>query len=187
MSSPFPGLTLTLHPPVPDPRAAEGFPPHPPLWALCLRQSRREHRAGTRTPPCRPAGRRVARAAGYRARRATRAAVPMPALRRSHDRHRGVRPRLRAELAPDPNKDRHVMSQTSSECRDFPLPLRRRHAGGDLSRPDHRDQCNMRLLTRSERPPKSKFKHPELAPQTSRPHRASLTSTIKLSANIKSP
>ena len=39
------------------------------------------------------------------------AALPMPALRRPHDRDRGVRTRLRAEVATDPEPLRHVMSQ----------------------------------------------------------------------------
>ena len=43
--------TMTLasarvHPALPDARAAQGLPPHPPLRALRQRQSRREHRHG---------------------------------------------------------------------------------------------------------------------------------------------
>jgi hypothetical protein len=57
----------------------------------------------------------------------------MPALRRPHDRDRGVRVRLRADVAADTKQDRHVMSQTSSERRRFPVPLRWLRAGGDLS------------------------------------------------------
>jgi hypothetical protein len=48
-SSPFPGLTLTLHPTLPDPRAAEGLPPHPALRTAGQWQPRRQHRAGART------------------------------------------------------------------------------------------------------------------------------------------
>jgi hypothetical protein len=43
--------------------------------------------------------------------------------------------RLRADVAADTKQDRHVMSQNSSECRRFPVPLRWLRAGGDLSRP----------------------------------------------------
>ena len=63
-------------------------------------------------------------------------ALPMPALRRPHDRDRGVRTRLRAEVAADTEQVRHVMSHTSSARRRFPVPLRWLQAGGDLSRPD---------------------------------------------------
>jgi hypothetical protein len=59
----------------------------------------------------------------------------MPALRRPHDRDRGVRTQLRAEVAADPERVRHVMSHTSARRR-FPAPLRWLHAGGDLSQPD---------------------------------------------------
>jgi hypothetical protein len=72
---------------------------------------------------------------GYRAGCAARAALPMPALRHPHDRDRGIRARLRAEVAADTKRVRHVMSQTSSERRRFPVPLRWLHAGGDVSRP----------------------------------------------------
>ena len=57
-----------VHQALPAARAAQGLPPHPPLRALCLRQSRREHRDGPRTPQCRPACRRSPRAAGCCAR-----------------------------------------------------------------------------------------------------------------------
>ena len=53
-----------VHQALPAARAAQGLPPHPPLRALCLRQPRREHRDGPRTPRCRPACRRSPRAAG---------------------------------------------------------------------------------------------------------------------------
>ena len=111
-SSPFPGLTLTLHPALPAARAAQGLPPHPPLRALCQRQPRREYRDGPRTARCHPACRRPAKAARCRAGCATCTALPMPALWRSHDCDRGVRVRLRAEVAADAEQDRHVMSQT---------------------------------------------------------------------------
>jgi hypothetical protein len=39
----------------------------------------------------------------------------MLALWRSHDHHRGIRARLRAEVAADAKQGRHVMSQISPE------------------------------------------------------------------------
>src|SRR5439155_11697045 len=46
--------------------------------------------------------------------RATRAALHLPALRRSHDYHRGLRARLRAAISAnagtDVDEDRHVMT-----------------------------------------------------------------------------
>src|SRR4029077_19248277 len=86
--------------------------PHPPLRALCQHQPRREHRDGPRTIRRHPACRRPATAARWHAGCATCAALLVPALWRSHDRHRGVRARLPAEVAPDAEQDRHVMSQT---------------------------------------------------------------------------
>ena len=91
-----------VHPPLSAARAAHGLPPHPPLRALRQRQPRRQHRDGPRIPRCRPACRRTTTAVGYRAGCTTRAALPMPALRRPHDRDRGVRIRLRAKVAADP-------------------------------------------------------------------------------------
>ena len=82
-----------------------GLPPHPPLRALRQRQPRREHRNGPRAARRRPACRRPATAAGHHTGRAARPALPMPALRRPHDRHRGLRARLRAEVAADPNRE----------------------------------------------------------------------------------
>src|SRR5450755_1860136 len=58
---------------------------------------RREHRDSPRTPQHRSACRRPARAAGYCHGHATCAALPMPTLRRPHDRDRDLRARLRAE------------------------------------------------------------------------------------------
>jgi hypothetical protein len=78
----------------------------------------------------------------------------LPPLWRSHDRHRGVRARLRAEVAADTEQDRHVMSQSPCERRGFPVPMRWLRAGGDLSRPNHIHQSADRPLMRSERPPK---------------------------------
>ena len=177
-----------VHQALPDARAAQGLPPHPPLRALCQRQPRREHRDSPRTARCRPACRRPAKAAGYHAGCATCAALPVPALWRPHDRHRGVRARLRAEVATDAEQDRHIMSQTSCERRGFPVPMRWLHAGGDLSRPNHGDQCADRPLMRSERSPRCLLHAPDLAcVQTCRSRPAGVAPTIELGADIKSP
>ena len=90
--------------------------PRPPLRPVRQRQPRRQHRKSPRAAR-RAACRRPATAAGCHTERAARAALPMPALRRPHDRHRGVRTRLRAEVAADAGQVRHVMSQTSSARR----------------------------------------------------------------------
>ena len=75
--------------------------------------------------------RRPGGAGGRRAGRA-RAAVTMPALRRSHDRHRGLRARLRAEIPADAGQDRHIMSQRLSiSVAAFPFQMRWLYAGGD--------------------------------------------------------
>jgi hypothetical protein len=67
-------------------RVAQGLPSHSPLWAPGQRQPRREHRNGPHTPRCRAARHGRANAAGYHTGRAICAALPMPALRRPHDR-----------------------------------------------------------------------------------------------------
>ena len=80
------------------------------------------------------------------------------------------------------------MSQTSSERRDFPVPMRWLHAGGDLSRPNHIDQCTERSLMRSERLPRCLLHASDLAcVQTCRSHPVSVPSTIEIGADIKSP
>ena len=170
------------------------LPPHPPLWALRQRQPRREHRDRPRIPRCRPARRRSAAAARCRARGATRAAMPtraalpMPALRRTHDRDRGVRTRLRAEVAADAGQVRHVMSQTSSARRRFPVPLRWLHAGGDLSRHKHANQRADRPLIRPTPSPRRPLhaSRPALT-LPSRSPGPSFAPTIMASAKIKSP
>jgi hypothetical protein len=78
----------------------------------------------------------------------------MPALRRTHDRHRSVRARLPAELAANTDQDRHLMSQTFCERCRFPAPMHWLNAGGDRSRPNSIPQCVDRALTRSKHPSK---------------------------------
>ncbi len=123
-------------------------------YGLFANANRAENIATPRIPRCRPARRRSAPAAGYRAGGATRAALPMPALRRTHDRDRGVRSRLRAEVAADTGQVRHVMSQTSSERRRLSVPLRWLHPGGNLSRPDSRRSTRPAPVDTLKRPPR---------------------------------
>ena len=80
------------------------------------------------------------------------------------------------------------MNRTSCERRHFPIPMRWLHAGNDLSRPDHSNQCADRPLMRSRRTPKCPLQVPDLAcVQTCWSHPANVTSTIKVGASIKSP
>ncbi len=100
---------------LPSPRPATGHalaldavrvrPSTSSLRALRQRPPRRQHRKSPRVARRRPASRRFATAAGYHPGGAARAPLPMPALRRPHDRHRGLRPRMRAEAAADPKHD----------------------------------------------------------------------------------
>jgi len=57
-------------------------------------------------------------------------------------------------VAADPRQDRHVMSQTTCERREFAVPMRWRNAGGDLSRHNHADQPADRPSIRSTRRPR---------------------------------
>ena len=77
----------------------------------------------------------------------------MSALWRPHDRDRDLRTRLRAEVAPDADQDRHIMSQNAHEPRTFLIPMRWPHAGSDPSRPDHCGRRTVRSLIRSKRLP----------------------------------
>src|SRR5208283_2160161 len=141
-----------------------------------------------RTARRRPACRRPSTAAGCHTGRAARAALPMPALRRPHDRHRGLRARMRAKVAADPKHDRHIMSQTACQRRRFPVPLRWLHAGGDLSRRNPVNQRADRPLIRSTPPSRSLLRasRPRSTP-LSRSPRATFAPTIITSATIKSP
>jgi hypothetical protein len=144
-----------VHPALSPARAAQELPPHPPLRTLRRRQPRRQHRDLPRTARRRPACRQPATAAGCHTGRAARAALPMPALRRPHDRHRGLRARMRAKVAAGPKHDRHIMSHTVRQRRRFPVPLRWLHAGGDLSRRNHAYQRADRSLIGSTPSPRS--------------------------------
>jgi hypothetical protein len=160
--------------------------PHPPLRALRLRQPCREHREGPRTPRCRRACRQ--KAPRCRAGRATCAGLPMPALWRLHDRHRGVRPRLRAKVAANAEQGRHVMSQTPCDRSHFLVPMRWPNTGGDLSRPNHSNHRAVRPLIPSEPLSKCPRHSPDLpCALTCRGRHAHVPPTIDLGAHIKSP
>ena len=80
------------------------------------------------------------------------------------------------------------MSQTTCKRCGFPVPLRWLHAGGNLSPPHSIHQCAQRASVRSKRSPKRPLHSPELPYlQTPRPNSASVTSIIKVGADIKSP
>jgi hypothetical protein len=122
----------------------------------------------------------------HRNQRRTR--IAMPALRRPHYRDRGLRARLRAEMAAAPGQDRYVMSQISCERRGFAVPMRWRPAGGDLSRPNHANQRADRPLIRSTRRPRCPL-HPSRLP-CAHPcwsPGAGIAPTITAGAKIKSP
>ena len=84
--------------------------------------------------------------------RSVKAALLVPALWRSHDRHpRCSRARLPAEVAPDAEQDRHVMSQTFPVRCGFARSVRWFHASGDPSSTNRMHQCADGPLLRSER------------------------------------
>jgi hypothetical protein len=69
-----------VHQAIPAPCAAQGLPSHPPLRALRLNQSRREHRNGPRSPQCRPACRRSPKTARCCAGHPAGTALALPVL-----------------------------------------------------------------------------------------------------------
>jgi hypothetical protein len=160
--------------------------PHPPLWALRRHQSCRQHRNGSRTSRGRSACPQRATAAGCCPGCAAGSALPMSALRRPHDRHRGVRTRLRAQLAPHPRPDRHVMTQTVCGRADN-VVLIRGFPRSDLARPNHLHECRVRSSMRSE----DASNHPADAPHV--PHLETCSSwhapvtRCHLGADLKSP
>src|SRR6266478_312750 len=110
------------------------------------------------------------------------------ALWRPHDRDRGVRTRLRAEVASDAQQDRHIMSQTALERRHFPVPMRWPHAGNDPSRPGLRGRRAVRPLIRFKRLLRGLLYASNLASGLiRRPHPLGVASTLQPGAAIKSP
>jgi len=111
----------------------------------------------------------------------------MPVLRRPHDRHRGLRARMRAKVAADPKHDRHIMSQTACQRRRFPVPLRRPTAGGDFSRCNHANQRADRQLISSARIPQSLLRAAKPLHTLSGSPGATFGPTAMTGAKIKSP
>ena len=101
-----------VYPALPDPRAAEGLPSHPTLWAARQHQPSRKHRARAQAARRAVSPQRT-RDAQSSDRRTPRAAASMSVLRWPHDRHRDLRPRLPAEApahtSSASNQDRHLM------------------------------------------------------------------------------
>jgi hypothetical protein len=104
-----------------------------------------------------------------------------------YDRDRGLRARLRAEMATAPRQDRYVMSQISCEHRGFIVPMRWRPAGGDLSRPNHADRRVDRPSIRSTQRPRYLLHPSRLCAHSCRSPRAGVAPTITAGAKIKSP
>ena len=136
-----------------------------------------------------PADRRSAQKCGRRKKSTLSGpSTGRPALRCPHDCDRGLRARLRANVAADPKQDRHIMSQTACERRHVLAPMRWLHAGGDLSRHNHANQRADRPLIRSTRPPSlpiARFQVPP--PHPSRSPGASFAPTIMAGAKVKFP
>jgi len=79
------------------------------------------------------------------------------------------------------------MSQTSCERYGLLVPMRWLHADGDLSRPDHGDQCAERPLMRPKGVLKCPGNSPDRpCPQSRRSH-PGVAATIEFGATIKSP
>jgi hypothetical protein len=112
----------------------------------------------------------------------------VPTLRRPHDRDRDVRARLRANLAPDAEHGRHVMTQAYFARRDFPVPTRWLYAGTVISLdPITAIQCAERPLMRAERLPRCPLQAPHLACPHIRSLPGSVAPTINVGADVKSP
>jgi hypothetical protein len=89
-----------VHPPLPDPRPAQGLPPHQPLRPVRQRQPSRQPGPRPRAAPRGASRDGIAdREDCYRRWRNTRRAASMSLLWRPHGRHRGLRPQLRAEAS----------------------------------------------------------------------------------------
>jgi hypothetical protein len=79
------------------------------------------------------------------------------------------------------------MSQTALERRNFPVPMRRPHAGNDPSRPDQRGRRAVRSLIRFKRLLKGLLYASSLARGLiRRPHPVGLTPILQPGAAIKS-
>jgi len=138
-SSSFPGLTLTLHPPLSPARSAERLPSHPPLRPVRRNGPSRQHRARSAIARCRggrpPTSARRGRESGRR--RFAYAALPV--LRRPDDRRRDIRrPAPLAFPVAEPDQDRQLMtvaSHPASQRRPLSPPAARRNMNVMPARP----------------------------------------------------
>ena len=80
-----------VHPPLPDPRAALGLPPHPLLRPARQRQPCRQHRASPRTARGANTPDRGHQGRQHRGHRTANTRASLPLLRRPHDHHRDLR------------------------------------------------------------------------------------------------
>ena len=87
-------------------------------------------------------------------------------------------------MAADPNRERHIMSQTACERRRFPVPLHWLHTGGDPSRQNHVNQPVVILHAATEIPI-ARFQDPFRT--LSRSPGASFAPTVIIGGKIKSP
>ena len=91
-------------------------------------------------------------------------------------------------MASDAQQNRHIMSQTALERRDFPVPMRWPHAGSDLSRPGQRARRTVRSLIRSKRLQRCLlYASNRACVQIPLPRPVGVTSNIEIGATIKSP
>jgi integrase len=130
--------TRRVHPALPAPRPAQGFPSHPPLRAPRERHPQGEPR------PRQGAARRARAANGARPddqsrRRADRPSPTMPVLRRAHDRRRDLRalrrPARPAVRTRDQERGRMTSNNPASQRKPAAGPRRRRQVDHTLIRP----------------------------------------------------
>ena len=129
-----------VHPPLPDPRAAQGLPPHPPLRPARQTILRRQHRARPRAARRANAATPQSRCGCRRSQRAANPLAFLPVLRRSYDHDRDIRARLDAASSanrPDRRlQDRHVMTTIAGlRRRTDNLARRWLRTGRDHARP----------------------------------------------------
>ena len=110
-----------VHPPLPDACAAQGLPPHPPLWAAGQRHPRGEPRHHAHLACHGGASVQRQRCGQSRCARLGYAGRHLPLLRRPHAHRRDLRGKMQAaETGLGSGQDRHVMSRdpkrSHSDC-----------------------------------------------------------------------
>jgi hypothetical protein len=157
-----------VHSPVPDPRAAQGLPPHPPLRSAGERREGRQPRARPQAARRRPAG---ARATGHRF-RSGHAPRVVPVLRRGHAHHRGVQGRRVSATQADRDarhQDRHLMSPGSLVrrcCADLSRWSRTGRGSARPSRDPETPRSVRHLRCRATRPSSIAPRNSAIAPYT---------------------